>query len=291
MFLPSEGSATPGTVSTGTVQIISMTGIQCDPQERRWTVKVFVHGNPETDDIWGPLRTELSRRGIDDTVCLSPPGFGAPTPKDWKATRQEYVDWLVAELRRLRRESEEPVHLVGHDWGAGHVFGALACEPDLVSSWAADCAGLLHPDYRWHDAARQWQTAGEGESAVEGLLGLDADTFATVFGSLGMTDEVARRVHARLDAETGRSILALYRDAAQPVMAELGARFVVAAPRHGLVIVAENDTYAGPHETHRSIATAIGADIVELVGVGHWWMTENPEAAADALVMHWQRYS
>ena len=254
-------------------------------------MKVFVHGNPETDDIWGPLRDELSRRGIDDTVCLSPPGFGAPLPTGWRATRREYVGWLTDEIRRLAAESGGPIDLVGHDWGAGHVFGVLADEPDLVRSWAADCAGLLHPDFVWHDAARQWQAPDEGEAAVEGLLSLDADTFAAVFGALGMTDPVARRVGARLDDTTGRCILALYRDAAQPAMGELGERFMRAAPPHGLVVIAENDLYAGPHGTHHSVAQAVGADVVELAGVGHWWMTENPSAAADALVAHWRRHS
>jgi pimeloyl-ACP methyl ester carboxylesterase len=40
-------------------------------------MKVFVHGNPECDAIWDPLRATLADRGIDDVVALSPPGFGA----------------------------------------------------------------------------------------------------------------------------------------------------------------------------------------------------------------------
>ncbi len=42
---------------------------------------VLVHGNPETDAIWGPLVDALGR---DDVVRLSPPGFGAPLPDDGK---------------------------------------------------------------------------------------------------------------------------------------------------------------------------------------------------------------
>ena len=44
---------------------------------------VLVHGNPETDAVWGPLVRELRR---DDVVLLSPPGFGAPAPQGWGAT-------------------------------------------------------------------------------------------------------------------------------------------------------------------------------------------------------------
>ena len=39
---------------------------------------VLVHGNPETEAVWGPLVDALGRQ---DVVRLSPPGFGAPLPE------------------------------------------------------------------------------------------------------------------------------------------------------------------------------------------------------------------
>ena len=89
---------------------------------------VLVHGNPETDAVWGPLVAELGR---DDVVRLSPPGFGAPLPDAFGATVGEYRDWLVAELERF----EAPVDLVGHDWGGGHVVNAAMARPDLPWHW------------------------------------------------------------------------------------------------------------------------------------------------------------
>lgn len=249
--------------------------------------KVFVHGNPETDDVWVPLVAELAAGGVSDVVCLSPPGFGSPTPTGWRATREEYAAWLIDEIETLVRHCGHPIDLVGHDWGAGHVFALLAERSDLVRTWAADCAGLLHRDYVWHDAARQWQTPEVGEEAIGAVLGLDVDSFAAVFSSLGMSESVARSVHRRLDAETGRCVLALYRDAQQPAMAELGERFVAASPANGMVIIAENDSFAGPHDNHRAVARAVGAEVREISGVGHWWMNEDPSTAADLLVSHW----
>src|SRR4051812_918382 len=38
---------------------------------------ILVHGVPETDAVWRPLRDALGR---DDVMSLSPPGFGAPVP-------------------------------------------------------------------------------------------------------------------------------------------------------------------------------------------------------------------
>src|SRR3954454_2959219 len=79
---------------------------------------VLVHGNPETDAIWGPLVGALGR---DDVVRLSPPGFGAPLPADFPMTYLAYRDWLERELERF----DTPVDLVGHDWGGGHVINLV----------------------------------------------------------------------------------------------------------------------------------------------------------------------
>ena len=112
--------------------------------------KVFVHGNPETSAIWSLVVAELARRDIHDVVLLSPPGFGAPTPTGWDATQTSYTQWLIQQLENIGGS----IDLVGHDWGAGHVYGVLSEKPGIVRSWAADCAGLLHADYQWHDMAQ-----------------------------------------------------------------------------------------------------------------------------------------
>ena len=247
--------------------------------------KVFVHGNPETDAIWDDLVWELAAHGVDDIVRLSPPGFGVPTPAGWGATRVEYVRWLAGELGAIGG----PIDLVGHDWGAGHVFGVLAEEPGLVRTWASDCAGLMHPDYVWHDAAQAWQTPEVGEQAIAGMLSLDEDSFAAVFSSLGMRDAIARAVRRGLDDETARCVLALYRSAAQPAMCDLGRQFVASRPANGLVIIAENDHYAGSARMHEEMAESVGARVLHVAGAGHWWMIERPAEAAEALIEHWAR--
>ena len=247
--------------------------------------KVFVHGNPETSAVWDDLISELARRGVTDIMCLTPPGFGAPTPRGWGATQSEYAAWLTAELSAI----DGPVDLVSHDWGAGHAFGVLADNPMCVRSWASDCLGLMHPDYVWHDMAQVWQLPEAGEQAAAALVGMEPDQFAAALGPAGMGDVISRKVSSGLDEESARCILALYRSAAQPAMAELGRRFVAAAPSNGLVVIAENDHYAGTDAMHAEMASAVGADVVRLAGVGHWWMVEDPTRAADALIAHWSR--
>lgn len=247
--------------------------------------KVFVHGNPETRDVWDDLFAELRGRGVDDLVALAPPGFGAPEPRGWTGTQSEYASWLVDRLVEI----DGDIDLVGHDWGAGHVFGALAAAPGIVRSWAADCAGLMHPDYVWHDAAQGWQTPETGEQMVAGMTGMDPDVFAAVMGPLGMGETIARKVSSGLDEGTARCILSLYRSAVQPAMRDLGERFRAARPRNGLVIIAEHDHYAGPAATHEEVASWTGAAVGRIGGAGHWWMVEKPRVAADLLVSHWTK--
>ncbi|NQY55385.1 MAG: alpha/beta hydrolase [Ilumatobacteraceae bacterium] len=245
----------------------------------------LVHGVPETSAIWGQLLDALHRRGLDDVVALSPPGFGAPLPEDWEPTMGQYTAWLVRELESLGGG----VDVLGHDWGAAHVMGALAARPDLVRSWAVDVAGLVHPDYEWHDTAQSWQTPEVGEQVIAAMTTGTPDERAQFFASLGFDESTSLALGHGVDQAMGAAILTLYRSAVQPAMSDLGAR-LFAADRlpPGLVIDALDDPYA--HTGLGSdVAGRLGASRIELDGGGHWWMSHatSVEQLADALAVHW----
>ena len=241
---------------------------------------VFVHGNPETSAIWGELFEALER---DDLVALTPPGFGAPVPEGWTATRIEYLDWLTQELAAI----EGPIDLVGHDWGGGHVLGYLLENPESVRSWCVDLIGILHPDYVWHDAAQVWQTPGDGEENIAGMVAAPAADMAAMYEALGMSGEVARSVAEHVNETMGACVLGLYRDAAQPALAELGQNAETLRARPGLMINAENDHYVGTDQMAQETADRAGAQVVHLAGVGHWWMCEDASLGAATLETFW----
>jgi pimeloyl-ACP methyl ester carboxylesterase len=240
---------------------------------------VFVHGNPETAAVWGPLLAELGR---DDVVRLSPPGFGAPLPTGFGATVTDYRDWLVERLA----EFDEPVDLVGHDWGGAHVVNAVAARPELVRSWAGDAVGIFDPDYEWHPLAQVWQRPGDGESAIATDLGT-ADVRAERLVRRGFPEALAREVADGQGPELGTAILALYRSAAQPVMAELGRDLSGLTRRPGLAVLAGADVVGGTDEQRRRTAARAGARVAELPGLGHWWMVQDPAAGARVLAEFW----
>jgi len=242
---------------------------------------VLVHGNPETTAIWDPMRAALERHGIgpDDVVALSPPGFGVPSPDGFGATMNEYRDWLAAELEQLLTAGTEHVDLLGHDWGGGHVMRIAMERPDLIRSWCTDVIGLFDADYVWHDAAQLWQTP-EGDASIARMISRPDPERIAFYADLGMGPEVAQSVVPHINADMGRCILALYRDAAQPAMADLGFNIAAAGQRPGLCILAAGDHFTGGGVMHRRIATRAGARVTELLDVGHWWMCENPGLAA-----------
>lgn len=200
---------------------------------------VLLHGNPETDAIWGPLVNALGR---DDVVALSPPGFGAPLPDGFPATYLAYRDWLAGELEDI----DGPIDLVGHDWSGAHVVNLVMHRPELVRSWASDFVGLFDPEYVWHDLAQVWQTPGDGEDLVETMIGGTVEDRTQQMASLGIPAGIAASIAAAQGPAMGRAILALYRSARQPIMAEVGRSLGNYAARPGLSLLATEDRMWDP---------------------------------------------
>lgn len=246
---------------------------------------VLVHGNPETSAIWGPLIAALADRGHSDVVALSPPGFGAPVPDGFDPTMDAYADWLVGELEAIRATGAE-IDLLGHDWGAGHVYGALSRRPDLVRTWTGDIAGVLHSDYVWHDLAQAWQTPDIGEQVVAGMTAASNDDKVALFVGLGLSDDIATALALGLDDEMGRCVLRLYRTGAQPAVGQLGDRLATTDLPPGLIVDAALDEYVSS-ELSNDIAERLGAEVLRLDGRGHWWMVADIDPVADALTTFW----
>ena len=237
---------------------------------------VLVHGNPETEAIWDDLVPHLRD---DDVVRLSPPGFGAAIPAGFDCSTDSYRDWLAGELGKLA----QPIDLIGHDWGGGHVARIAMERPDLIRSWASDILGCFDADYVWHEMARAWQTANVGEQAIAQMLRMPPEVRAQRYESLGMTSATAQKVTAAANTDMGRAILALYRSAAQPVMRDLGTGLARAAAKPGLALIATEDSFCGGETLARRSAERAGAKLAVLQGAGHWWMSQQPKQAADAI--------
>jgi pimeloyl-ACP methyl ester carboxylesterase len=241
---------------------------------------VFVNGNPETAAIWDPLVAELGGIGVRR---LSPPGFGSPVPAGFGCSVLDYRDWLVGELEAIG----EPVDLVGHDVGGSTVVCVAMTRPDLLRSWVSDSLGVFDPEYVWHERAQGWQTPGVGEDSVEQLMGGAIEERIERMVGNGISRPVAAQLAAAQGPQMGRAILAFYRSAVQPVMAELGRNLPVAAERPGLAVIPTDDHFVGSEEIRRRSASRAGARVAVLHGLGHWWMVQDPARSARALTSFW----
>ena len=241
---------------------------------------VLVHGNPETSAVWDTLVPLLDRT---DILRLSPPGFGAPIPDGFTATFEEYRVWLVDELDKL----EQPVDIVGHDFGGSHVMNAVMSRPDLVRSWVCDTIGIFDEDYQWHDLAQIWQAPGAGEDAIARMVNSTVEARTADLVELGMRYDVAQHVAEGQNDVMGDCILKLYRDTAQPTMKTVGRNLEAAAARPGLSIMTGEDHRVGTDDQRRRAARRAGAQLEYLDGLGHWWFSQDPDRAAKVLSAFW----
>lgn len=236
---------------------------------------IFVHGVPETTEVWGPLVDRLDR---PDVVVLGLPGFGSPAP-GFEPTMYAYADWLAAELA-----PHDEVDLVVHDWGALLALKVLADRPANVRSWAMD-GGDLAEDFDWHDLAKLW-ISDQGEAFMDGVVTGPVEDRAALLAGAGVPAEGAAAMARSFDATMAACILTLYRSSV-----ELGTEWgpgidTIAGP--GLVVDADADPFRSPGRAER-LATRTGAELVTLPGAGHWWMLSHPDAAAEALQAFWSR--
>jgi pimeloyl-ACP methyl ester carboxylesterase len=240
---------------------------------------VFVHGVPETPEVWDDLRGHLGR---DDVIALQLPGFGCARPAGFGATKEEYVAWLVGELEPIAAQG--PIDLVGHDWGAGFVVRVMSTRADLVRSWACDAAQLGDDEFEWHAVAKIWQTPDEGEALFEQQLAAPADERGSVYELFGVPHDAAIAIGRRLDRTMADCILALYRSAVD-VGKEWAPDFHDIA-RPGRVVIPLDDGFLSA-EVSRKRARLTGASVTELDGLGHWWMLQDPARGAAMLEEFW----
>ncbi|MEM1429163.1 MAG: alpha/beta hydrolase [Pseudomonadota bacterium] len=240
-------------------------------------MKLFIHGVPDTGYMWTPLVKAL---GLPHDAHSAPtmPGFDGSWPKGFAATKEAYLDWVIATLEGTA-EAHGPVDLVGHDWGAPLSAVAAQRRPDLIRTWTIINAAP-EPSYTWHALARTWQTPVLGELFM--AFGTPAK-FKEQLMRAGMPAEIAAHETLRIDRHMKRAILKLYRSAKSP--AEWDMDFSNIADR-GLVLWGAGDPFVPVAVARRFCARwALPLQVEE--GVGHWGVCERPASFAAHLQAHW----
>ncbi len=233
---------------------------------------VFVHGVPETTRVWEELRSSLQV----PSVALSLPGFGSDLPDDFTPTKDAYASWLVDEIHGL----DEPVDLVGHDWGALLALRVATAGDVRLRSWVVDVASVFHPEYSWHPWAASLLSVDEGEQVLAAMRDSTPDDPAGAVQFLvgsGVPVDGAQQMAAAHDVVMSRCILGLYRSSVPNVRAD----WAVPAGRAvapGMVLIAGDDPVEDESRA-REVAVSLGAHAEVLPGLGHWWMFDTDQVA------------
>lgn len=260
---------------------------------------LMLHGFPEYGGAWADLAPLLSKR----FHCIAPDqrGYG----QSWRPGGAEYykVSLLVSDMVALI--GEDPVYLLGHDWGASVAYALAIGRPDLVRKLVI--MNGVHPALFQRELAKGGaQTDAsqyihflrrEGSEDV-----LAADDFAKLMGlfsaNMGMDwlqgEMLARYKAAWRDASGLRGMINWYRaspiklggpGAASPDVKPYDpARLQVRCPH--LLIWGKADTALLPETTMGLEGYAPDLTRVEIDGADHWLHHQKPREVADA-ILNW----
>lgn len=234
---------------------------------------LFLHGNPDTADLWDDVITRLQQQHR----CLAPdlPGFGrSSTPRDFDCSFENlghFLDKLVEGLQLTL-----PLNLVTHDFGGAFGMAWAVQHTEKVRRIVVINHPFFVAGYRWHFWARLYRTPLLGELT---LRALNWPAFHRVVrhGSRRLTTEVIRQTYSFLTPQWKQMVLRLYRAANPAAFAEWEPRMLrLTAQVPTLVLWGAHDPYIPLR-----VADRFGAQkVVHFPESGHWAPAEAPDRVA-----------
>jgi pimeloyl-ACP methyl ester carboxylesterase len=235
---------------------------------------VFLHGNPDSADVWEPVIDRLA----GGFRCLAPdlPGFGRSTP-------MPAPDYSPAGHARLVRELldalelREPVALVGHDFGGITACAFAAQHGDRLRALGImDC--FFQSDYTWHPWARIWRMPLLGELA---MASMNRPLFVRELrrGAPGLSAEYARNAYRLVTPTMKRTVLQMYRALDPKLLADgWEQRLLQTTSRVPTIVIwGEHDPYIAAAYAERF------GGAVHRLDCGHWVQMEKPNEVARLL--------
>jgi pimeloyl-ACP methyl ester carboxylesterase len=250
-------------------------------------VVVLLHGFPERNTCWRHVTPLLNEAGLR-TIAPDQRGY---SPRARPKRRRDYVvDELAADVAALiqlvqRQNGGQPVHLVGHDWGAMVGWMVAAEHPALLATYTA--FSVPHPAafvraLAGRQALKSWYMAAFNVPFLPERLAATGRMRRMLRGA-GMTREDVDRFQTEI-VEYGAlpGGLGYYR--ALP-FGLLGLREDLTVRVPTTMVWSDGDTAldrSGPEQTAKYCTGPY--DYVELTGVSHWIPTHAPQQAADAIL-------
>lgn len=236
---------------------------------------LFLHGNPDSADVWRPVIDRLK----GERRCLAPdlPGFArsAVSPQEDLSLdgSARWVNELVQAIGLT-----EPVDLVVHDIGGPIGLAWAVKHPAKVRSLTI-INTVFHADYKWHFWGRVWRTPLLGELSMV-LASQTAMAIEMKRGSPKLTRQQIADTYALVSPTMQKTVLRFYRAADPWKLAgwdEQLQALTKTVPTQ--VLWGDLDCYIP-----KAYADRFNAKRVQhFPDNGHWLQLEAPDAVARAL--------
>lgn len=245
---------------------------------------VLLHGFPERSSTWREVAPLLHAAGLR-TIAMDQRGY---SPGARPAGRRSYrMRHLTGDVAALIAAIGQPVHLVGHDWGAAVGWAVAGRYPGQVLTYTA--LSVPHPAafaraMKSHGQRRRsrYMAAFNVPVLPELTARKPGGYFDRAMAKAGMTpEEVARFRREIVEYGALRHALGWYR--ALPVTSPGSTDFQVTVP--STLVWSDGDVAIG-REGVDATGRWVDApyELVVLEGVTHWIPTQAPRAAADAIL-------
>ena len=247
---------------------------------------ILLHGFPETSHMWVDLLPKLEAAGYR---CLAPDQRGySPGARPEGKENYQYGDLASDVFALADAWGVERFHLVGHDWGAGAGWAAVATNPGRIASWSAlsvPHVGAFGKAIREDaDQAQRstyitfFQEPGVAEAA------LSADDYAPLTGIWSASSDEEKAEYLSVFRQPGALTAALnwYR----------GSNGIEATDLFGdvhtptLLIWGNNDQAIGRVGVEAGHAFMKGPYTFVELDAGHWLIQEQPERVSNEILAH-----
>lgn len=231
---------------------------------------LFLHGNPDTADVWRGLIDRLQSHHR----CLAPdlPGYGQSVAAPGFSFALEDLAAFVDELVR-QLDLQEPLSLVVHDIGGQFGLPWAIRHPQKVRRLTIFNTAFS-PGYRWTRLHRIWRTPLLGELA-QFLTSRRAFSREMKKGASRLTTEQINRIYDRITPSMKQTALRCFRatelahfEGWDTQLRALAARLPVQ------VLWSDDDPYIAPEFADRFGAQAV---VHRYRGYGHWLPLEATE--------------
>jgi pimeloyl-ACP methyl ester carboxylesterase len=238
---------------------------------------LFLHGVPDSGEMWLPLIRRLESR----YRCLAPdlPGLGRSTaPADFDLSHENKARFVDELLNAL--EIVEPVNLIVHDFGGHYGLAWAVTHPDRVRRLAIFSTSFF-PDYRWHPGAQMWRIPVLGELNLATMpRGMWRATLKSA--SPALPDEVINNGYelSIKNPAVRQMILRLYRTTDPKGFASWEQKLLALTKKAPtLVLWGDRDPFIA-----KAFADRFGGQVRHFPDNSHWLPVEAPEAVAEALL-------